>query len=143
MKVKLTVALIATAISAVADTPRLIEALVRVESNGKANAIGDAGKAFGILQIHQITVQEANRLSQTRYTHSDMFDPTKARHVATIVLGHYAKHIQKTTGRPATAKELAFIWNGGAAAWKRVSSPAADSKQKNLEIYWKKVSSVL
>jgi hypothetical protein len=52
MKVKLTLALLATVISAAADTPRLIEALVRVESNGKANAIGDNGKAFGILQIH-------------------------------------------------------------------------------------------
>ena len=76
MKVKLTLALIATAISAAADTPRLIEALVRVESNGKANAVGDAGKAFGILQIHEITVKEANRLAQTRFTHADMMNPT-------------------------------------------------------------------
>ncbi len=58
MKVKLTLALLATAISAAADTPRLIEALVRVESNGKANAIGDNGKAFGILQIHDQLVME-------------------------------------------------------------------------------------
>jgi soluble lytic murein transglycosylase-like protein len=143
MKVKLTLALLATAISATADTPRLIEALVRVESNGKANAVGDSGKAFGILQIHEITVKEANRLAQTRFTHADMMNPTKSREVATIVLNHYAKHIQKTTGRPATAKELAFIWNGGAAAWKRVANPMADTKQKNLENYWNKVSRLL
>jgi len=143
MKVKLTLALLATAISATADTPRLIEALVRVESNGKANAVGDSGKAFGILQIHEITVKEANRLAQTRFTHADMMNPTKSREVATIVLNHYAKHIQKTTGREASEQELAYIWNGGASSWKRVAAPQNDTKQKNLERYWSKVSRVL
>jgi hypothetical protein len=146
MKVKLilaSIAMVATAHSAAVDMRKLIDSLVRVESNGKATAIGDNGKAYGILQIHSVTVQEANRLAQTRYTHKDMFSPTAARDVAKIVLGHYAKHIQKTTGRPATAKELAFIWNGGGNAWKRAAKPVNDSKQRNLNNYWNKVSRVL
>ena len=119
---------------------RLIDNLVQVESNGRANAIGDNGKAYGILQIHKITVDEANRLAKTNYTHRDMFDPAKARHVAQIVLGHYDRHIQRTTGQTASAQQLAFIWNGGASAWKRVANPVNDTKQKNLNNYWKKVS---
>lgn len=138
--VRLFLALVCPA-AASTNVDQLIERLVQVESRGNPAAIGDNGKAFGILQIHAITVQEANRLSQTRYTHADMMNATKSREVAQIVLNHYAKHIQKTTGRPATDKELAFIWNGGAAAWKRVTKPVSDSKQKNLENYWNKVSS--
>ena len=138
---KMILALLAlTTAAAAADQSRLIDALIRVESNGKANAVGDSGKAFGILQIHAITVAEANRLSGKHFTHREMLDPTKARAVAEIVLSHYSKHISKTTGRDATNKELAFIWNGGAGAWKRVANPVADAKQKNLENYWNKVS---
>jgi len=144
MKVKLILATIAMTVTAhAADVNKLIDALVRVESNGKASAVGDNGKAFGILQIHAGMVQEANRLAQTRYIHKDMFNPTTSREVAQIVLNHYAKHIQKTTGRPATEKQLAFIWNGGGAAWKRAEKPVNDSKQKNLNNYWNKVSKAL
>jgi hypothetical protein len=121
----------------------LIEALVIVESNGRANAIGDNGKAFGILQIHQVMVNEANRIGGTNFTHRDMFTPSNARRVAEIVLGHYDRHIQKTTGKDATAKQLSFIWNGGGSAWRRVDSPVDDTKQANLERYWLKVSKTL
>jgi len=144
MKVKLilaSVALMATSYGA--DVNRLVEALVRVESNGKANAVGDRGKAVGVLQIHDIMVQEANRLAQTRYSHQDMFNPTAARDVAKIVLNHYSKTIQKTTGREATEQELAYIWNGGAGAWRRADAPVNDAKQRNLETYWNKVSKAL
>ena len=141
---KMILALLAlTSAAAAADQSRLIDALIRVESNGKANAVGDSGKAFGILQIHAITVAEANRLSGKHFTHREMFDPTKARAVAEIVLTHYSKHISKTTGRDATNKELAFIWNGGAGAWKRASAPLGDAKQRNLEAYWNKVAKAL
>lgn len=125
------------------DTDKLIAALTKVESNGNAAAVGDNGKAFGILQIHLSMVRDANRIAGTHLTHREMFDPVKARSVAQIVLTHYSKHISKTTGRNASSKELAFIWNGGAGAWKRASDPLDDAKQRNLESYWKKVAKAL
>ena len=125
------------------DTDRMIVALTKVESNGNAAAVGDNGKAFGILQIHISMVRDANRIAGTHFTHSEMLDPAKARSVAQIVLTHYSKHISKTTGRNATNKELAFIWNGGAGAWKRASVPRGDAKQRNLEAYWGKVAKAL
>ena len=141
---KLTAILLATTAAASgADIPRLIKALAKVESSGNAAAIGDRGKAYGLLQIHEITVREANRLSGSNYSHCDMFDPVKARQVATIVLGYYSKFIQKSTGRAATDQEMAYIWNGGAAAWRRVTAPQNDTKQKNLEAYWRKVQKAL
>jgi hypothetical protein len=120
---------------------KLIEDLVRVESNGRSNLVGDAGKAYGCLQIHKEMVTDANRiLGHGAYTHEQMFDPTAAKSLAAVVLGHYNAYILRVTGREATAKELAFIWNGGGSSWKRVNAPKADSKQTNLERYWSKVS---
>lgn len=140
MKVKYILAILAIMVTASGQNiNNLVEALVRMESGGKADAVGDSGKALGILQIHQIMVNEFNRISGKNYKHLDMFDQIKSREVARTVLGFYSKHIEKTTNRKATEKELAFIWNGGAASWRRVSSPIADNKQKNLEAYWSKV----
>jgi hypothetical protein len=140
MKVKYILAILAlTATVSAQNVDRLIEALVRTESNGNAAAIGDRGKALGILQIHEVMVKDFNRITGKNYKHEDMFDEVKARHVARGVLGFYAKHIEKSMNRKATEKELGFIWNGGGSSWRRVAAPISDTKQKNLEAYWAKV----
>jgi hypothetical protein len=141
MKVKYILAILAltASLSAQVNIDRLIEALVRTESNGNAAAIGDRGKAFGILQIHDVMVKDFNRITGKNYKHADMFDEITSREVARGVLNFYSKHIEKTTNRKASEKELAFIWNGGGSSWRRVVSPMSDDKQKNLEAYWVKV----
>ena len=140
MKVKYILAILAlTATVSGQNIDRLVEALVRTESNGNASAVGDRGKAFGILQIHDVMVSDFNRITGKNYKHSDMFNEHKAREVAKGVLNFYSKHIEKTMNRKATEKELGFIWNGGGSSWRRVASPMSDTKQKNLEAYWAKV----
>lgn len=138
-KILIILALLATSAKA-QNVESLINALVKVESNGKWNVVGDNGRAYGVLQIHSIMVREANRLGHTHYVHEDMFNVAKSRDVATIVLRDYAKQIKYKTGRTATLKELSFIWNGGGSAWTRVDSPINDTKQRNLENYWKKIA---
>ena len=147
MKYKLTIIALATLLTSVSyaldktGRDRLIEDLVRVESRGRCDLIGDHGLAYGCLQIHEEMVAEANRIAHhSYYVWDDMFNPDIAREVASVVLDHYNTHIKDVTGREATRKELAFIWNGGGSAWKRVSSPKFDTKQHNLERYWSKVS---
>ena len=140
MKVKYILAILAlTATVSAQNVDRLVEALVRTESNGNAAAFGDRGKAFGILQIHDVMVKDFNRITGKNYRHADMFDEITSREVARGVLNFYSKHIEKTTNRKATEKELGFIWNGGGGSWRRVASPMSDTKQKNLEAYWAKV----
>ena len=140
---KLILALLALTATAKAASPQLIDALVAVESRGNAAAVGDSGKALGILQIHATMVADANRIAGTHFTHREMLDPNKARAVASIVLDHYSRQILRTTGRNASNRELAFIWNGGAGAWRRADAPMNDAKQRNLEAYWNKVSKSL
>jgi len=135
MKTLLLAGLLALASSAQAAlSPRLVSALIQVESSGRDHAIGDNGRAVGCLQIHPILVDDVNgilarRGSSTRYTLADRLDRQKSVAMLEVYLSHYSKQL----GRAATEQDLARIWNGGPAGWKRSSTLN----------YWKKVSSKL
>jgi len=120
----------------------LVNALAMVESHNNPNVShGDHGKAYGILQIRREMIQDANRISRhSTYVLDDAENPLLAREIAMKVLTYYNDYILKIEHREATAQELAYIWNGGGAAWKRSNHPKTDSKQFNLEKYWEKVS---
>jgi soluble lytic murein transglycosylase-like protein len=70
----------------------VITALISVESAGDANAIGDAGRAVGLLQIWPVTVAEANRLlGREVFTLADRANPSASVAMARVVLGHHAR----------------------------------------------------
>ena len=108
-----------------------IYALESVESNHQANAIGRLGEV-GILQISQIMVKDYNRITGEGLRHEDCFDPNVSRKICKSILIHYAP-------KNVNAKHLAFIWNAGGSAWRRVESPKEDLKQINLEKYYIRV----
>jgi len=112
-------------------TSLLLAALIAAESSGNAQAIGDGGKAFGVLQIHAGVVVDVNRIAGTNYRHADAFDPALAATMCRIYLGHYAT--EKRIGRPVTDEDRARIWNGGPNGWKK---PATVK-------YWAKVRAKL
>ena len=114
-----------------APSDRLIDALVKVESNGNPRAVGDNGKALGILQIWAVVVQDVNEVSRVKYTHADAFDPAKARAICRAYLARYAT--AKRLGREPTDEDYARIWNGG---------PNGHNKPSTLK-YWHKVAKVL
>jgi len=110
---------------------RLLDALVKVESNGNASAVGDNGKAYGCLQIWSVVVQDVNEVSRVKYTHADAFDPAKARAICRAYLARYAT--AKRLGREPTDEDFARIWNGGPNGWRKNSTIK----------YWHKVAAVL
>ena len=110
---------------------RLIDALVKVESQGNARAVGDNGRALGCLQIWQCVVDDVNQVSRVKYTHADALDPVKARAICRAYLARYAT--AKRLGRQPTEQDFARIWNGGPDGWRKVST----------EKYWRKVAAVL
>lgn len=89
----------------------LISALTIVESGGRADAVGDNGKAYGILQIWDVVVQDVNKVFGTSYVHKDAFNPTKARQICRYYLSHYATPARTAGMDPYEA--AARIWNGG------------------------------
>lgn len=111
----------------------LISALIIVESDGRANAIGDSGRAVGVLQIHPECVQDINRFAKTHYTLSDRANERKSVEMCWRYLYHYGNKYKRDTGLEPTAEILARIWNGGPRGYK---------KEKTRR-YWVKVQSEL
>ncbi len=121
----------------------LIDALIMVESGGNPQAHNQAENAIGVLQIRPVMVAEYNRITGQAVKHKAAWSPEFSRQMAFAILSHYANIIKMETGRLATDKELAFCWNGGLGARKRVENPKNDLKQKRLEKYWRKVEHAL
>ena len=127
MKTTLVSLLAAFSLQVHAVEPKLLDALIAVESGGRDDAIGDGGLALGALQIHAGVVADVNEVAGTKYRHTDMHDRKIALFVASAYLDRYAT--QKRLGRAVTDEDRARIWNGGPSGWK---------KKATLK-YWQKV----
>jgi hypothetical protein len=79
--------------------------------------VGDGGLAYGLYQIHQVMVDDYNRITGQNVAHEVAFDPNFSNHIAYTVLAHYKAHIERL-GKQVTVDHLLFIWNGGGGAWK-------------------------
>ena len=95
----------------------VIAVLIRVESGGDARAVGDCGRAVGILQQHKISVAEANKIiGERRWTYADRYDPAKSREMCRVTL---ERHWRRGVRDPVA---LACRWrnpNGRTPSWHR------------------------
>ena len=112
----------------------VIYAIEEVESNRNPHAINTQENALGCLQIRPIMIADYNRITGEDLAHDVAYNRSMAYTIAQEIFYHYMKGIKNPT-----AKHLAFIWNGGGGAWRRVDNPQNDQKQKNLDTYWEKV----
>ena len=93
-----------------------VDMLQDIESRRDPDAVGDRGRAVGLLQMWKIQVDEANRLAKRDlWTYADRRDPDKSKNMALMILGHlYDRGIRSPV-------ELAGRWrnpHGGAPAWR-------------------------
>jgi len=109
----------------------LILALMLVESGNDPSAIGDNGRAKGILQIHECVIIDVNQEYGSAFTWNDAFDVDKSVEICKLYLMLYAN--ERRLGRTPTAEDYSRIWNGGPNGYKR----------KATEGYWQKVRAVL
>jgi len=94
---------------------RLLDTIARIESHGDPKAVGDAGRALGVYQIHRRYWEDATGLLGVNWPHQDAADPKRARRVVKAYLLHY--------GRGKSLLEMARIHNGG---------PRGDKKKATL-----------
>jgi len=105
---------------------RLIQALIHVESNGSPNAVGDNGKAVGVLQIHPIMVRDCNRITKrNKYSLGDRYSVVKSIEMFNVWRKHYCKG--------SSDEVIARKWNGGQKG----------HRMKATVKYWKKVKTYL
>lgn len=121
----------------------LISAMITVESQGDANAIG-SGDSYGVLQIRDILVKECNNILKSKninkyYVHTDAFDKDKSIEMFHIIADKYAPD--------GDYEKMARIWNGGPNAFKKFiveNNETIENKSYiSTNIYWEKVEKEL
>jgi hypothetical protein len=90
----------------------IIEKLSILESGNNPDAIGDHGKAFGILQFHDIAVHEHNNQFNTNYTHQDCFNPEISKLITENLLRLGAELHYHKCRVPANESDLVRMHNG-------------------------------
>jgi soluble lytic murein transglycosylase-like protein len=104
----------------------LLAALMTVESNNNPNAIGDHGRAIGVLQISRAVVRDVNRATGSHYRWpADCYNKATSIAICSAYLDMYA--------RGKSAESMARVWNGG---------PGGDRKASTLA-YWRLVKPLL
>ncbi len=106
--------------------PMLVAAMILVESGGDPAAVGDGGRALGVLQIHRGVVADVNRRYRTAFRWEDAKNPDLAKEICELYLRAWAP-------ADATPEQCARIWNGG---------PRGHLKA-GTETYWKKVEAII
>jgi hypothetical protein len=109
----------------------LVLALIQVESGGVDDLIGDNGKAYGCLQIHEDYVKDVAEESGIPYAHEEAFHRAMAIDMFEIYMQRYATKYR--LGREPTLEDMARIHNGGPNGWKKESTKP----------YWEKVKKLL
>ncbi len=98
------------------DWNPVIDAIIEVESEGKANAVDKSGKSCGIMQITPVLVKDCNRIlelrkSSKRYSMKDRFSAQKSKEMFLLYQSFY---------NPKNNVEVAIrSWNGGVNYTKR------------------------
>jgi hypothetical protein len=95
------------------DLDQIYNIIKHVESNNKESAIGDNGKAYGVVQIHKICVADINRIYKTEYTHRQAFDETCSREMFMLYISYGIKVFNLIRCRSPTEEEIVKMWNGG------------------------------
>lgn len=108
------------------EQPKLVQALIMVESSGKDNAYNASEDAVGCLQIRPIMIREVNRILRKqgdtlRFKLKDRWDRDKSLEMF---------HIWREYHHPNSTDEvIARNWNGGPDGY----------QQESTIKYWKKV----
>jgi hypothetical protein len=100
-------------VEAEVNLKEISDVLKQVETLGNTKSIGDGGKAYGVLQIHKIYVDEVNNRYGTAYTHKQMFDPICAEEVFLLCMQFAQERFCKKYNRMPTEEEIVRMHNGG------------------------------
>lgn len=114
---------------------QIMMVLITVETGGHpdpANAIGDGGKALGILQMHKAYVADAAEHANVTWSHADALDPSSARKIFLAYMNRYAK-MEHKPHHMSYAEYVSRKHNGG---------PTGHLKDSTIS-YWQKVKSLI
>ena len=111
--------------------------LIVVETGGHPdpnNAIGDNGKALGILQMHEAYVKDAAEYADVTWSHHDALDPLKARKIFLAYMHRYAK-MERKPHHMSYPEFVSRIHNGGPNGYLKASTNSYWQKVKKLILF--------
>ena len=95
------------------DLVQIYDVIKHVETNNKDSAVGDNGKAYGVVQIHKICVADINRIYKTNYLHKDAFNKDCAREMFMLYISEGIRLFKVKHCRSPTEGQIVRMWNGG------------------------------
>ena len=112
----------------------IVNNLKEVETNNNPKAIGDNGRAYGVLQIHNICIKDVNKVYGTSFSHKDAFIPHKAEVIALLYLKQGVKLFKRKYNKLPTDEEIIRMYNG---------SIYNGYKKRTTKRYYKKYLSIV
>ena len=110
----------------------LLPILITIESGGNDKAVGDNGRAVGCLQIHEIMVDDVNRILGAKvFDYNDRWDREASKEIARIYFRHYSKSALKLKRSQALIM-MGRQWNGGPNGHHKVATEAYGRKVLTL-----------
>jgi membrane-bound lytic murein transglycosylase MltF len=95
---------------------RLLDAIAQIESSGRADAIGDGGKARGMFQLHRAAWRDAQKRNPLVVDYeTGSMNPAQSRLAARTYLTILAARFERATSRPPQPGELYAAYNVGFA----------------------------
>jgi hypothetical protein len=115
IRVGLSITLLCLSLSSMAEVnlQQVSQRLMYLETGYDPLAVGDGGKAFGVLQIHQICIDDVNSRFNTQYKHSDAFQVACAEEIFILYISLGIEKYCKKYGSEPTEEDIVRLWNGG------------------------------
>ncbi len=117
----------------------LVDAIIKVESNGDLYAIGDktlVDKAYGCMQIRKGVCTDVNKVYGTSYKPQDTLGNRE------LSIDLFNKYFTIYTDNK-TDEQKARAWNGGGNYQKIYNKKGYANYSKQLDAYWEKVKKIL
>tara|TARA_R110002051_G_scaffold323138_1_gene415826 strand:+ start:111 stop:518 length:408 start_codon:yes stop_codon:yes gene_type:complete len=108
-----TITMIILSVSSIVNLLEVSQVLKQVETNNNTEVIGDNGRAYGVLQIHKICIDDVNRHYSTHYTHKDAFSEVCSDEIFNLYISMGIQLFCKRYGRDPNEEEIVRFWNGG------------------------------
>lgn len=117
---------------------KVLDAIAHVESGHKNGIkVKDTNGlySYGMFQIQEPYLKDANRILKTKYTTEDVrTNPKIAKKVIKGYLSNYAKNYQRINGKIPSLKEVIAMHNGGPTGWKKTQALSyADKVLKKID----------
>lgn len=95
------------------DLTEIYNVIKFVETNNNPRAVGDDGRAYGILQIHWVCINDVNKTYNTEFRHRDAFDIETSKEIFNLYIHKGVRLFREKHSRDPTEQEVVRMWNGG------------------------------